>query len=169
MEKLKEGSLRSSLSGVGQRQREVESGSAFQSLADAGHVWRWVVTVEGVGRHVSTTVSDRSRDALLSATRFIEVVNRAARSEASGMTWSVRRVPQLHDVPNASTVVLMLELRGTERDAIEGFFDRIVAEGRVMGRLGGTAFSFVPVGQTPSTVGNRLPAMAVADRASDAA
>lgn len=117
-------------------------------------VWRWVITVEGTCTRSSTTMTDRRRDALLSATRFVEAAKRIVRSDPSRVTGTVAHATSLRDAPNGndSGFVLHLELRDADPATIGRVYDRIANEAWTIGRLSQTRLSLTPHESNPSVL-----------------
>ncbi|HEY0776847.1 MAG TPA: Zn-dependent hydrolase, partial [Gemmatirosa sp.] len=76
-------------------------------------IWQWTVTVDGFANHAGTTPMDRRHDALLSAARFIEMVNRVVRSEPGRQVGTVGQIRAEPGAPNVipGRAVMSLELR----------------------------------------------------------
>ena len=117
-------------------------------------VWRWTVTVEGTCTRSSTTPTDRRRDALLSATRFVEAAKRIVRSDPTRVTGSVahasRQPRALHDV--YGRFALCLELRDADPATICRVYERIAAEAWTIGRLSQTKLALTPHESNPSVL-----------------
>lgn len=130
---------------------DVGRGAATQAPE---RVWRWVVTVDGTCHRTTTTLTDRRRDAILSATRLIEAAKRIVRSEHTRMDAVIAHAPADRapsDDP-AGRFVLTLELRRGDPAAIGRVYERIAAEAWTIGRLGATTFAFSPSEQNPAVV-----------------
>jgi hypothetical protein len=117
-------------------------------------VWRWTIVVEGTCTRSCTTPTDRRRDALLSATRFVEAAKRIVRSEPTHVTGSVAHAPKESRVPNdmAGQFVLHLELRDADPATVGRVYERIAAEGWTIGRLSQTKLTITPEESNPSVV-----------------
>ncbi|MDH4046464.1 MAG: M20 family metallo-hydrolase [Gemmatimonadota bacterium] len=104
----------------------------------------WDVTIEGVPNHAGTTPMDKRRDALLSAARFIEEVNRIVRSVPGRQVGTVGRIEALPGAPNVipGTVRVSLELRDLDAGKIRSLYERIAEAGHAIGRADGTHFEF---------------------------
>src|SRR5947207_6820023 len=74
---------------------------------------QWDVTVTGFANHAGTTPMDQRHDALLSAARFIEMVNRTVRGVPGGQVGTVGRIEAFPGAPNVipGEVRCTLELR----------------------------------------------------------
>ena len=118
----------------------------------------WDVTIAGVPNHAGTTPMDRRHDALLSAARFIQEVNRVVRATPGRQVGTVGRIEALPGAPNVipGTVRLSLELRDLDAATIRGLYGEIEQAAHAIGRADGTTFSFrqtsenVPALSTPS-------------------
>jgi hypothetical protein len=124
---------------------------AGRAPAAGPHVWRWTVTVEGTCARESTTSTDRRRDALLSATRFIEMAKRIVRFEPNHLDASVAHEPGA-SLPNGSAgrYVLHLELREADAATVGRVYDRLTSEAWTIGRLSRTRFDFQPYLANPT-------------------
>src|SRR5262249_45437654 len=74
---------------------------------------QWEVTVTGFQNHAGTTAMDQRHDALLSAARFIETVNRVVRGIPGRQVGTVGKIQAFPGAPNVipGKVVCSLELR----------------------------------------------------------
>jgi hypothetical protein len=117
-------------------------------------VWRWTVAVQGTCRRASTTAFDRRRDALFTATRFIETAKRIVRFEPTRMGATITHAPcepaQASDVPGQH--VLCLELRDTDAATIGRIYERLVSEAWTIGRLSSSTFTFTPHASNPTVL-----------------
>lgn len=127
------------------RPRMVADASASEGDA-SGPVWRWTVSVEGICPHGATTANDRQRDALLSATRFIEAAKRIVRFEPNRMDASIAHEPGAARLPNAigGRYTLQLQLRDADAPAVVRVYERLTREAWTIGRLSRTRFVFEP-------------------------
>lgn len=108
-----------------------------------GLTW-WDVTIDGFANHAGTTPMDQRRDALLAAARYIEVVNRVARSMPGR---HVATVGKIQAIPGATNVVpgrvlTSLDVRDLDAAKVTRVFDRIVSEVRHIETATGTKFEF---------------------------
>ncbi len=106
----------------------------------------WDVTIDGFANHAGTTPMDQRRDALLAAARYVEAVNRVARSIPGR---HVATVGKIQAFPGATNVVpgrvtTSLDVRDLDRAKITLVFDRIMAEVKQIESSTGTKFDFKP-------------------------
>ncbi|HEX2781449.1 MAG TPA: hypothetical protein VHM30_18240 [Gemmatimonadaceae bacterium] len=123
-------------------------------LAAAAPAWRWTVTVSGTCTRESTTFTDRRRDALLSATRFIEMAKRIVRFEPNRLDASIAHEPGSLLLPNRAggRYLLQLELRDADAITVGRVYDRLTSEARTIGRLSRTRFDFEPNRANPTII-----------------
>lgn len=127
--------------------------------ASPDRVWRWTIVVQGICRRPSTTAHDRRRDALFTATRFIETAKRIVRFEPSRLGATITHAPcepAREDLPGQH--VLCLELRDTDPATVGRIYERLAAEAWTIGRLSSTTFSFTPHVTNPSVLYESAPA-----------
>ena len=93
---------------------------------------QWEVTVTGIQNHAGTTPMDQRHDALLSAAKFIEMLNRVVRGEPGRQVGTVGRVQAFPGAPNVipGRAVCSLELRDLDASKIDRLYDTIGAEAR---------------------------------------
>ena len=105
---------------------------------------RWDVTVTGFANHAGTTPMNERHDALLAASRFVEMVNRVVRSIRGGQVGTVGRIEAFPGAPNVipGKVTCTLELRDLSDTKIDMMFDRIANEAKAIGAQNGTQFAF---------------------------
>jgi hypothetical protein len=117
-------------------------------------MWRWTVTVDGTCHRKTTTLTDRRRDAILSATRFIEAAKRIVRAEHTRMDAVIAHAPADRSPSDdaGGRFVLALELRRGDPAAVGRVYERIAAEAWTIGRLGATTFVFTPSEHNPAVV-----------------
>lgn len=119
-----------------------------------GRVWRWTVAVQGTSRRPGTTAADRRRDALFTATRFIETAKRIVRFEPTRLGATITHAPcepaTPEDLPGQH--VLCLELRDTDPATIGRIYERLAAEAWTIGRLNATTFLFTPHPSNPTVL-----------------
>ncbi|MFL5562731.1 MAG: hypothetical protein ACJ79K_14770 [Gemmatimonadaceae bacterium] len=127
-------------------------------------VWRWTVTVQGTCRRPSTTSADRRRDALFTATRFIETAKRIVRFEPTRLGATITHAPcdpvSADELPGQH--VLCLELRDTDPATIGRIYERLAAEAWTIGRLSSSTFTFTPHASNPSVLYDATPVAAPA-------
>jgi N-carbamoyl-L-amino-acid hydrolase len=112
-------------------------------LGIVGIGW-WDVTIDGVPNHAGTTAMNRRQDALLSAARYIEMVNRVITSEPGGQVGTVGRIQALPGAPNVipGQVLCSLEIRDLDGAKIQRLFERVRDEANRIGAMNGTRFTF---------------------------
>ena len=105
---------------------------------------QWDVTVTGFANHAGTTAMDQRHDALLSAARFVDMVNRVVRGIPGRQVGTVGRIQAFPGAPNVipGKVVCTLELRDLDDAKIDSMFARIRAEADAIGKQNGTQFAF---------------------------
>jgi hypothetical protein len=116
-------------------------------------VWRWTIVVQGTCRRAATTAHDRRRDALFTATRFIETAMRFVRFEPSRLGATITHAPcepAHEDLPGQ--YLLCLELRDTDPATVGRIYERLAAEAWTIGRLSSTTFTFTPHSTNPSVL-----------------
>ena len=128
--------------------------AAAADVATPARVWRWTVAVQGTCRRASTTSADRRRDALFTATRFIETAKRIVRFAPARLGATISHAPcepsSVHDVPGQH--VLCLELRDTDPATIGRIYERLVAEAWTIGRLSSSTLTFTPHASNPTVL-----------------
>jgi len=105
---------------------------------------RWDVTVEGFANHAGTTAMTGRRDALLSASRLVEAVNRIVTSMPGRQ---VATVGKIQAFPGATNVIpgrveMTVEVRDLSSDVIQRVGQMIQDEAKKIGERSGTTFSF---------------------------
>jgi N-carbamoyl-L-amino-acid hydrolase len=105
---------------------------------------RWDVTIEGFANHAGATPMNRRKDALLTAARFIEMVNRVVTGVPGLQVGTVGRINALPGAVNviAGKVNLSLDLRDLEASKIEMLYQKIYAEAQQIAKINGTTFQF---------------------------
>jgi N-carbamoyl-L-amino-acid hydrolase len=105
---------------------------------------QWNVTVTGLQNHAGTTPMDQRKDALLSAARFVDMVNRVVRAEPGRHVGTVGRIEAFPGAPNviSGRVTCTLELRDLDSAKIQRLFVAIEREGHRIGAADGTTFEF---------------------------
>jgi N-carbamoyl-L-amino-acid hydrolase len=104
----------------------------------------WDVTIEGFANHAGTTPMNRRKDAMLSAAKFIQAVNRIVRTEPGRQVGTVGRIEALPGAPNVipGLVRTSLEIRDLDAEKIRRLFTAVEAAAQEIGREDGTTFSF---------------------------
>lgn len=108
---------------------------------------QWEVTIEGFANHAGTTPMDGRRDAMLSAARFVEAVNRIVRAEPGRQVGTVGRIQAFPGAPNVipGRVVCTLELRDLDDAKITRLYDAVRAEATRIGAMNDTTFAYAPL------------------------
>jgi N-carbamoyl-L-amino-acid hydrolase len=101
---------------------------------------RWSVTIEGAANHAGTTPMDARRDALLTAARFIELVNSVVTSVPGTHVGTVGQIEAFPGAPNVvpGRVSLSLEIRDLAMQQIDQLFESIATEATQLGSRNGT-------------------------------
>jgi N-carbamoyl-L-amino-acid hydrolase len=105
---------------------------------------QWEVTVAGFANHAGTTPMDQRHDALLAASRFVEMVNRVVRAIPGRQVGTVGRIQAYPGAPNVipGKVVCTLELRDLDDAKVDSMFAQIQAEAKKIGAQNGTQFAY---------------------------
>jgi N-carbamoyl-L-amino-acid hydrolase len=105
---------------------------------------QWEVTVTGFQNHAGTTAMNNRHDALLSAARFVEMVNRVVTSVPGRQVGTVGKIQAFPGAPNVipGKVVCTLELRDLDDKKIDTLYTRIRDEAVKIGNQNGTQFAF---------------------------
>ena len=105
---------------------------------------QWEVTVTGFQNHAGTTAMDIRHDALLSAARFVEMVNRVVRGVPGRQVGTVGRIQAFPGAPNVipGKVVCTLELRDLDDKKIDTLYSSIVKEANAIGAQNQTQFAY---------------------------
>lgn len=105
---------------------------------------QWIVTIEGFANHAGTTAMGDRRDALLSAARFVQAVNRIVTAEPGRQVGTVGKIQAFPGAPNVipGRVECTLELRDLDTAKIARIGGAIREEADRIGKLNGTTFSF---------------------------
>ena len=101
---------------------------------------RWNVIVDGAANHAGTTPMAVRHDALLTAGRFIDTVNRVITSLPGQQVGTVGQIEALPGAPNVvpGRVNLSLEIRDLEMAKVDRLYESIAAESAALGELNGT-------------------------------
>jgi N-carbamoyl-L-amino-acid hydrolase len=104
----------------------------------------WDVTIEGFANHAGTTPMRDRRDAMLSAARFTEMVNRIVLAEPGRQVGTVGRMEAFPGARNVvpGKVACTLELRDLDDAKVQRLYDAIVKEAHAIGAMNETTFSF---------------------------
>jgi N-carbamoyl-L-amino-acid hydrolase len=107
-------------------------------------IMRWNVTVEGFANHAGTTPMNQRRDAMLTAGRFIDLVNTVVTETPGRQVGTVGKLEAHPGAPNVvpGRVALTLEIRDLEMTKIESIHDHIVRESREVAQRNETSISF---------------------------
>jgi N-carbamoyl-L-amino-acid hydrolase len=107
-------------------------------------IQQWEVTVDGFANHAGTTAMDQRHDALLSAARFVEMVNRVVRAEPGRQVGTVGKMQAFPGAPNVvpGQVICTLELRDLDDEKVTKLYEKIVAEAKKIGAANGTTFAY---------------------------
>ncbi len=105
---------------------------------------QWEVTVTGFQNHAGTTAMDQRHDALLSAARFVEMVNRVVRGIPGRQVGTVGKIQAFPGAPNVipGKVVCTLELRDLDDAKIDSMYATIRKEADAIGKMNGTQFAY---------------------------
>jgi beta-ureidopropionase / N-carbamoyl-L-amino-acid hydrolase len=129
----------------------------------------WDVTIEGFANHAGTTPMNQRRDALLTAARFIELVNRIVTSVPGRQVGTVGRIQALPGAPNVipGKVVLSLELRDLDASKIKMLYEKIRAEAQQIARTSNTSIAFKEINVNVPAPTDRRIRKVIADSASE--
>ncbi len=110
-------------------------------------VRRWEITIDGVANHAGTTDMGSRHDAMLSAARFIELVNKVVTSVSGRQVGTVGRIQALPNVPNVipGRVTCTLDLRDLDPKKVTALYLTIEGEAKKVGAQNGTTFTFKQV------------------------
>jgi N-carbamoyl-L-amino-acid hydrolase len=105
---------------------------------------RWNVRVDGFANHAGTTPMDERRDALLTASRIVEAVNRVATATEGRHVATVGKISAHPGAPNVipGRVELTLEIRDLETAKIAKLQSAIEIEARRIAAANETSVSF---------------------------
>ena len=104
----------------------------------------WDIAIDGFANHAGTTPMDQRRDALLAAARYVEAVNRVARSIPGRHVATVGKIQAFPGATNVipGRVTTSLDVRDLDAAKIKLVFDRIMAEVKQIEAATGTKFEF---------------------------
>ena len=107
-------------------------------------ITRWNITVEGFANHAGTTPMNQRRDAMLTAGRFIDLVNAVVTKTPGHHVGTVGKLEVHPGAPNVvpGRVELSLEIRDLEMAKIERVFGEIERESRTLAARNDTSISF---------------------------
>lgn len=107
-------------------------------------ITRFDVTVAGLANHAGTTAMGDRHDALLSASRFVEAVNRIATATPGRQVATVGRIQAFPGAVNVipGRVECTLEMRDLDAEKIKRLGAEIRAEAERIGKQNGTTFTF---------------------------
>jgi N-carbamoyl-L-amino-acid hydrolase len=110
-------------------------------------IQQWDVTITGFANHAGTTPMNERHDALLTAARFVEMVNRVVRGVPGRQVGTVGRIQALPGAPNVipGEVRCTLELRDLDDAKIGQLFGTIKDEATKIGAMNQTTFAFAPL------------------------
>jgi N-carbamoyl-L-amino-acid hydrolase len=104
----------------------------------------WDVVIDGFGNHAGTTPMDKRRDALMSAAKYVQMVNRVVTSEPGRQVGTVGRIQAFPGAPNVipGQVQATLEIRDLDKAKIVRLANRVMDEAKKIGAENGTTFTF---------------------------
>jgi N-carbamoyl-L-amino-acid hydrolase len=107
-------------------------------------IQQWEATVSGFANHAGTTPMDQRHDALLSAARFVDMVNRVVRSVPGRQVGTVGRIQAFPGAPNVipGQVTCTLELRDLDDAKIARLYAQIRDEATKISAQNQTTFAF---------------------------
>jgi N-carbamoyl-L-amino-acid hydrolase len=110
-------------------------------------IHRWDVTIDGIQNHAGTTAMADRHDAMLTAARFIEAVNRIVTSTPGRQVGTVGRLQAFPGAPNVvpGKVVCSFEMRDLDAKKIDALFAKVEVEAKKIGAMNGTTITFVQV------------------------
>ena len=105
---------------------------------------QWEVVFEGFANHAGTTEMDRRHDALLSAAKYVQMVNRIVRAEPGRQVGTVGRIQAFPGAPNVipGRVEATLELRDLDDAKVDRLAAAVMEEARKIAEADGTQVSF---------------------------
>jgi N-carbamoyl-L-amino-acid hydrolase len=105
---------------------------------------QWEVVFEGFANHAGTTPMDRRQDALISAAKYVLMVNRVVRAEPGRQVGTVGRLQAFPGAPNVipGRVEATLELRDLDDRKVERLAQAVMTEARAIAEADGTKVSF---------------------------
>jgi len=105
---------------------------------------QWDVTITGFANHAGTTPMGERHDAMLSAARFTEAVNRIVTAAPGRQVGTVGRIQAFPGAVNVvpGKVTCTLDVRDLDDKKIQRLFDAIAREAKAIGARNGTTFAF---------------------------
>ncbi|HEV8363371.1 MAG TPA: Zn-dependent hydrolase [Gemmatimonadaceae bacterium] len=130
-------------------------------------VYRWEVTVDGFANHAGTTAMRDRHDALLSAARFIEMVNHVVSSVPGRQVGTVGKIQISPNTPNVipGKATLSLELRDLDAAKVNSLFETIRRESDGIGQANGTTIRLDPISANEPAMTDARVRRAVGDTA----
>ncbi len=107
---------------------------------------RWTATVEGFANHAGTTPMDQRRDAMVTAARIIDAIDRIASQTPGKQVATVGRLTAEPGAPNVipGLVTFSLEIRDLEMTRIDAVHEAILVEAHAIAARNGTEVAFEP-------------------------
>ena len=107
-------------------------------------IGQWDVTIDGFGNHAGTTPMDKRRDALMAASKYVQLVNRVATSEPGRQVGTVGRLQAFPGAPNVipGQVRATLEFRDLDQAKVLRLAKKVMDEAPKIGAENGTTFTF---------------------------
>jgi beta-ureidopropionase / N-carbamoyl-L-amino-acid hydrolase len=104
----------------------------------------WDVAVTGVANHAGTTPMNKRHDALLAASKLVQIVNETALATPGRHVATVGRIQAFPGAPNVipGRVEMSLEIRDLETANIEGLFSKIENNAQTLADEAGVAIEF---------------------------
>ena len=105
---------------------------------------QWQVVFEGFANHAGTTPMDRRQDALISAAKYIQMVNRVVRAERGRQVGTVGKIQAFPGAPNVipGRVEATLELRDLDDRKVDRLAEAVMAEARKIAKADSTKVTF---------------------------
>ena len=122
-------------------------------------ITQWEVKIEGFANHAGTTPMNQRHDAMLSAAKFIEAVNRIVTSVPGRQVGTVGKLQAWPGAYNVipGKVLLGLELRDLDASKIQMIFGKIRDEASQIAKSSGTTFEFTETNNiVPAPTDERL-------------
>jgi N-carbamoyl-L-amino-acid hydrolase len=105
---------------------------------------QWEVVFEGFANHAGTTPMDRRQDALISAAKYVQMVNRVVRAEPGRQVGTVGKIQAFPGAPNVipGRVEATLELRDLDDAKVTRLAKAVMAEANKIADADGTKVGF---------------------------